>query len=171
MRYSFQDRPVSKFGPPIWNCDKSLVARRARSAISDCLVSLCNISVCWVQEPHQTKITCVVDHLLAWHSWFNILTSPRACFQMTTGAQRTVSSAVAVPWVPWLEHPIMVCRRISTSLGLWDPQCKTCCRSHLVGKFHTPAMCLQAWRPCTCTFPESAIPIMAKLGSKLSSGG
>ena len=23
MRYSFQDRPVSKFGPPIWNCDKS----------------------------------------------------------------------------------------------------------------------------------------------------
>ena len=38
MRYSFQDRPVSKFGPPIWNCDKSLVARRARSAISDCLV-------------------------------------------------------------------------------------------------------------------------------------
>ena len=38
MRYSFQDRSVSKFGPPIWNCDKSLVARRARSAISDCLV-------------------------------------------------------------------------------------------------------------------------------------
>ena len=41
MRYSFQDRTVSKFGPPIWNCDKSLVARRARSAISDCLVYIC----------------------------------------------------------------------------------------------------------------------------------
>ena len=38
MRYSFQDRTVSKFGPPIWNYDKSLVARRAKSAISDCLV-------------------------------------------------------------------------------------------------------------------------------------
>ena len=45
MRYSFQDRPVSKFGPPIWNCDKSLVARRARSAISDCLVSIGNLPI------------------------------------------------------------------------------------------------------------------------------
>ena len=45
MRYSFQDRPVSKFGPPIWNCDKSLVARRARSAISDCLVIYCGYLV------------------------------------------------------------------------------------------------------------------------------
>ena len=45
MRYSFQDRPVSKFGPPIWNCDKSLVARRARSAISDCLVNTMQYAV------------------------------------------------------------------------------------------------------------------------------
>ena len=47
MRYSFQDRPVSKFGPPIWNCDKSLVARRARSAISDCLVVLGALANVW----------------------------------------------------------------------------------------------------------------------------
>ena len=39
MRYSFQDRPVSKFGPPIWNCDKSHFSqlpciRRHNSVIS-----------------------------------------------------------------------------------------------------------------------------------------
>ena len=38
MRYSFQDRPVSKFGPPYEIAINPLVARRARSAISDCLV-------------------------------------------------------------------------------------------------------------------------------------
>ena len=39
MRYTFQDRPVSKFGPPIWNCDKSHFSqlpciRRHNSVIS-----------------------------------------------------------------------------------------------------------------------------------------
>ena len=62
MRYSFQDRPVSKFGPPIWNCDKShfsqfyLVARRARSAISDCLVAYCSLTL-WAKEPLTLDIT------------------------------------------------------------------------------------------------------------------
>ena len=35
------------------------------------------------------------------------------------------------------------------------------CRCHLAGTFHTPA--IGAFRrDCTCTFPESAVPIMAK---------
>ena len=93
----------------------------------------------------------------AWHSGFKILTSPRARFQMTTVAQMTVGSPLPCPGYHDYKIPSMVYRRMSTSLGLGEPQFKTCCRSHLAGTFHTPAMCLQAWRTCTCIFsrPQS----------------
>ena len=124
-------------------------------------ISLCNISLCcWVREPHQNQnglsgwspLSPVIQ---AWHSGFKILTSLRARFQMTTGAQMTVGSPLPCPGYHDYKINIMVYRNMSTSLGLGEPQFKTYYRSHLAGTFHTPAMCLQAWRTCTCTFPRA----------------